>query len=237
MKKCLSFRKAFEIILEIEKIRKDEKTSFNGALFNFLESELLSFSLELKDRKFFLEISKILKSSDLEENFDKLISLFKEREKLYLKKQIFLVFGRNEEHFKIVKKYITQSKFECEYLELSNTKGGTPIIFPTLIEKISSSFKVVVILSADDKGKLNQSKERFTLRPRLNVILETGLSYGILSKDDVLLLWDNKISNRELISDLGGCFTINIGEDQKWKKQLTKKLEEFNKEWENLFLY
>lgn len=154
-----------------------------------------------------------------------------------IKKKIFLVFGRNEDHFKIAKKCIVQSKFKCDYLGILNSKGGASIIFQTLVEKISSSFKVVVILSADDKGKLNKSNEKFTLRPRLNVLLEAGLSYGILNKENVLLLWDTKIPSRELISDLEGCFRINIGDNQKWKKELNKKLKEFYRDWEDNFLY
>ncbi|OAL10778.1 hypothetical protein A6V39_01805 [Candidatus Mycoplasma haematobovis] len=231
------FKKAFGVILRVKNILDKQTLASNDALFDFLEEELINFVYQLRDKEFTSKVLAFLKSAHLKSDFNKLIAYFEKRKVDFLKKQIFLVFGRNKKHFEIVRDCIEQSGFECDLLSIQKIKGGTKIIFPTLIEKISASFKVIVILSADDKGKLNKSKEKFTLRPRLNVVLEAGLSFGILSEDNVILLWDEKISTRDLISDFGGCYTIDIKENGQWEKDLMKKLEEFSEEWERSLFY
>ncbi|OAL10407.1 hypothetical protein A6V39_03155 [Candidatus Mycoplasma haematobovis] len=217
--------------MKVEKSLSERRVELKDVLFDFWAEKLLLLAYKTNDSGLSSEVTNFLRSSNLE-NFYRVISLLKGRKNKYLKKQIFIVFGRNKQHFQIVRDCIESSGFECDFLDTTNTFVGSPIILPTLIERISSSFKVLVIASADNEGRRIGSDSKLTARPRLNVVLEAGLSYGILDMHNVLLLWDKRVSIAR-ITDLQGIMRIDIEEDEnQWKQKLIDKLEKFNEEWE-----
>ncbi|WP_187150248.1 TIR domain-containing protein [Candidatus Mycoplasma haematobovis] len=227
----LLFKEVYESILKVEKSLSERRVELKDVLFDFWAEKLLLLAYKTNDSGLSSEVTNFLRSSNLE-NFYRVISLLKGRKNKYLKKQIFIVFGRNKQHFQIVRDCIESSGFECDFLDTTNTFVGSPIILPTLIERISSSFKVLVIASADNEGRRIGSDSKLTARPRLNVVLEAGLSYGILDMHNVLLLWDKRVSIAR-ITDLQGIMRIDIEEDEnQWKQKLIDKLEKFNEEWE-----
>lgn len=95
----------------------------------------------------------------------------------------------------------------------------------TLLEKFeqitTTTGFAVVLATADDIGKLNDTLSNGQLRARQNVILELGYFIGKLGRDKVALITKG---NLELPSDLFGMGYIDVGYADDWRASLAAEL-------------
>ena len=135
-------------------------------------------------------------------------------------KKVFIVHGHNE----TVKQTVART--------LENL-GLTPIILAeqpdkgrTVIEKFENESNnvgfVVVLLTADDKGRKNKAR-KMQSRARQNVVFEMGYFMAQLGRGRVFLLLQEGV---EEPSDLKGIVYTSLAKDGVWKYRLVKELRE-----------
>ncbi len=135
------------------------------------------------------------------------------------KKQVFIVHGHNEQ---------LKIKVENVLLKL----GLVPIILAqksnegdTIIDKFernsSKADYAIILLTADDKGKLKNDK-RYKFRARQNVIYEMGYFRAKLGKKNLCYMYEEEI---ELPSDIKGIGYVTVKNDDKWQFELVKELQ------------
>lgn len=97
----------------------------------------------------------------------------------------------------------------------------------TLIEKLEahlnagSSAFAVIIMTADDLGRLNVEGEKEQPRARQNVVLELGFAMGVLGRRRVAILHEEGI---ELPSDVHGVAYYPLDAHGAWKTALLGEL-------------
>ena len=138
----------------------------------------------------------------------------------YDPQKVFIVHGHNE----TVKQTVART--------LENI-GLTPIILAeqpdkgrTVIEKFENEGNdvgfVVVLLTADDKGRKNKARTMQS-RARQNVVFEMGYFMALLGRERVMLLLQPGV---EEPSDLKGVVYTALDKDGAWKYRLVKELKE-----------
>lgn len=127
-------------------------------------------------------------------------------------KKVFIVHGRDIEFKdKIVDFLRSLSLCPLEWEQVSQKTGKTT---PTTFEIINKGFEmaqaIIILMSGDDEGRLKEkflndtddkSENDFLSQPRLNVVFEAGLAFGI-NQDRTILVRKNE--NLRKISDIDG---------------------------------
>ena len=131
--------------------------------------------------------------------------------------KIFIVHGRNELFKNQVARFLEKQNLEAIILH-EQSNGGKTII--EKFEKNSDVGFAVVILSADDEGKLKGDKD-LKLRARQNVVLELGYFIGKLGRDRVCLLQEPGV---ESPSDILSVVYEELDQHGKWQLGLAKEL-------------
>lgn len=145
---------------------------------------------------------------------------------------IFVVHGRDE-----ARKY--------DVVRVLERTTGSPVIVlheqpnrgATLLEKLerhgAAAGYAVVLLTADDEGRIRGGTDRLEPRGRQNVILELGLFLGGLGRSRVAVLVDPTV---ERPSDLDGLVYIALDEARAWRVELLRELEAvgINVDWQRL---
>jgi predicted nucleotide-binding protein len=113
--------------------------------------------------------------------------------------------------------------------------GRKPIILheqssggKTIIEKLekyaATTAFAVIIATGDDVGRSATDPEDANRpRARQNVVLELGYFYGLLGRNNVVLLFDPGV---ERPSDTDGILHIQIDEGRGWRIDLANEIEE-----------
>jgi predicted nucleotide-binding protein len=131
---------------------------------------------------------------------------------------VFIVHGRDEAAKQAVARYLERLDLEPIILHERASKGTT------LIEKIEANSigvgYVVVLLTPDDVGKLNEPGEELAPRARQNVIFELGWFLGKLGRDKVCALKKGKV---DILSDYPVLY-IPMDDAGAWKHELAKEL-------------
>jgi len=131
--------------------------------------------------------------------------------------KVFIVHGRNELFKSQVARFLEKQNLEAIILH-EQSNGGKTII--EKFEKHSDVGFAVVILSADDEGRLIDDKD-LNLRARQNVILELGYFIGRLGRERVCLL---KESSVESPSDILSVGYEELDTNGRWQLGLAKEL-------------
>jgi predicted nucleotide-binding protein len=96
----------------------------------------------------------------------------------------------------------------------------------TVLEKFEQHAQMasfaVVLLTADDEGRLRATSDDLKPRGRQNVIFELGIFVGLLGRARVAVLKDADV---EIPSDLGGLAYISLDPGGAWRHDLLKELE------------
>ncbi len=134
----------------------------------------------------------------------------------YHTNKVFIVHGRNELSRNQVARFLEKTKSWSHYSSRQSNGGKT------IIEKFEKNSEVgfaVVILSADDEGKLKGDKD-LKLRARQNVVLELGYFIGKLGRDRVCLLQEPGVESPSDI--LSVVYEGTLDKNGKWQFGLAK---------------
>lgn len=131
---------------------------------------------------------------------------------------VFIVHGRDEAAKLAVARYLERLEIEPIILHEKPNKGRS------LIEKIEANGMgvgyVVVLITPDDVGKLNEPGEELAPRARQNVILELGWFLGKVGRDRVCALKKGEV---DMPSDYP-VLHIPMDSAGAWKHELAKEL-------------
>lgn len=133
---------------------------------------------------------------------------------------IFVVHGRDDgRKYELMRLLDRAVENEAVVLHEQVNSGAT------ILEKFerhaqTASF-AVVLLTADDEGRLRGSDQALKPRGRQNVILELGIFVGRLSRARVVVLKDADV---EVPSDLNGLVYIPLDPAGAWRHDLLKEL-------------
>ncbi|MCA1607449.1 MAG: nucleotide-binding protein [Actinobacteria bacterium] len=89
-----------------------------------------------------------------------------------------------------------------------------------LLDSAKQAAYAVVLLTADDEGRVAGSGGKWSPRARQNVVLELGLFLGLLGRDKVAALHEPTV---EVPSDFSGVVYIKL-DDGGWKMKLATEL-------------
>ena len=132
--------------------------------------------------------------------------------------RVFVVHGHNLGIKESVARFLEKLDLEPVILH------EKPNVGRTIIEKFSDYADVhfaVVLLTAEDEGKLKGSSEAPVPRARQNVILELGYFLGRLGRARVCALYEQDV---EIPSDYQGVLFVPLDKNDKWKFDLVTEL-------------
>lgn len=122
--------------------------------------------------------------------------------------EIFIIHGREHRHRKRVVGLLESLGVRPIYLE------GEPLNGQVIIESIErhaeQSVFAISLFSGDDVGRLSSQPRGLRKRARQNVVFETGIFIGKLSRSRVVILREDDV---EVPSDLHGVLTLNLSSD------------------------
>lgn len=122
--------------------------------------------------------------------------------------EIFIIHGREHRHRKRVVGLLESLGVRPTYLE------GEPLNGQVIIESIEKhaeqSVFAISLFSGDDVGRLSSQARGLRKRARQNVVFETGIFIGKLSRRRVVILREDDV---EVPSDLHGVLTLNLSAD------------------------
>ena len=133
--------------------------------------------------------------------------------------KVFIVHGQNEAAKQTTARFLEKLGLEPIILHEQANRGQT------IIEKFEDYSVVgyaVVLLTADDVGKLASQKSELSPRARQNVVFEWGYFIGKLGRKRVCALYEEGI---EKPSDLDGVVYISLDKTGAWKLLLGKELQ------------
>lgn len=136
-------------------------------------------------------------------------------------KKIFIVHGRNINMRDKVSSALGRLKLDYVILE-SEHNGGATIIEKFLKYSLDCEY-AIILFSADDIGKLNNSDELEKFRPRQNVILELGYFLGTIGRENLIILHETN-KQIEKPSDFDGIVYEPFDEYGAWKNKLVKEM-------------
>jgi predicted nucleotide-binding protein len=131
---------------------------------------------------------------------------------------VFVVHGRDESSKQAVARFLEKLGLHPIILHEQPDKGQT------IIQKFEDHSDVgfaVVLLTADDEGRLRGSHDDLRFRARQNVILELGYFLGRLGRSQVCAL---KADGVEEPSDFHGVLYVPMDSGDGWKVRLAKEL-------------
>ncbi len=133
---------------------------------------------------------------------------------------IFMVHGRDRTALTEVQRFLERvTPLKIVVL------GEQPNRGQTIIEKLGKHMNVdafaVVLMTADDEGRLRGEENELSLRARQNVIFELGYATGRLGRERVAVLYEDGV---ELPSDYYGVAYIPFDVSGGWKLALLGEL-------------
>lgn len=140
-------------------------------------------------------------------------------------KKIFVVHGRNINMRDKVCATLGRLKLDYVVLESEHNTGAT------VVEKFLRNAKdcryAIVLFSADDIGKLNDSNATYKSRTRQNVILELGFFLCLVGRKNIAILHEVGY-DIERPSDFDGIVYEPFDEFGAWKAKLIKEMKKAN---------
>nr|VFJ60913.1 MAG: Predicted nucleotide-binding protein containing TIR-like domain-containing protein [Candidatus Kentron sp. DK] len=133
-------------------------------------------------------------------------------------RRVFVVHGHNHGIKEAIARFIEKLGLEPVILHEKPNAGRT------IIEKFSDYSDVhfaVVLLTADDEGKIKGASAEHRARARQNVILELGYFLGKLGRARVCALYENGV---EIPSDYQGVLFVPLDSGEGWKTSLVREL-------------
>jgi len=134
--------------------------------------------------------------------------------------KVFIIHGHNETAKQTVARFIEHIGLTPIILHEQSNKGRT------LIEKVLDHSEdvnfAIALLTSDDVGYSKKNKKQED-RARQNVIFEMGLFIGILGRQKVAALLEEKVKPP---SDFDGVAYIPFDNTDGWKLKLAKELKE-----------
>ena len=135
--------------------------------------------------------------------------------------KVFVVHGRDDGAKHQVARLIGDLGLEPVILDEQADRGRT------IIEKFEQEAEevrfAVILLTADDEGRLRGEEAALKPRPRQNVIFELGYFRGALGPNRVCALKKGEV---ERPSDYDGVIYISLDDAGGWKLRLVKELQE-----------
>ena len=141
-------------------------------------------------------------------------------------KDIFIVHGHDSSLKYNVSSWLSSRALQPIVLhEMANC--GTNAILQK-IEKYSDVSCAIILMTADDLGKVKDS-DNLQPRARQNVVFEAGYFCGKLGSDRVIILYEE---GGDLPGDLGGCVYIVADEHDGWREKVLKEFKAMRIEFE-----
>ncbi len=136
-------------------------------------------------------------------------------------KKIFIVHGRNISMRDRVSALLGRLKLDYVVLESEHNSGAT--IIEKFLRNSQDCGYAIILFSADDIGKINQSDAIFKSRTRQNVILELGYFLCKVGRKNIVIL--HEIGHDiEKPSDFDGIVYEPFDEYGAWKNKLMKEM-------------
>ncbi len=132
---------------------------------------------------------------------------------------IFLVHGRDTEAREMVHRFL-HNVTEIPVVVLSSQPNRGQTTIEKLSHHLNRQAFVVVLMTADDEGKLRGDPE-LNLRARQNVLLELGFALGVVGRRNVAVLYEDGV---ELPSDYYGVAYTAFDAGGGWKLPLIAEL-------------
>jgi predicted nucleotide-binding protein len=133
--------------------------------------------------------------------------------------RVFLVSGRNRKAHNALVLWLKEFHLEVVVLE-SHSSRGSATTAESLETSLSSCGTAIILATADDQGRGTVDEDGRPLppgkqgksqpRPRQNVVLELGLTWGHLGRERIILLIDRSV---EIGTDTAGFMTIRFDGD------------------------
>ena len=142
----------------------------------------------------------------------------KEKPTISMGRKVFVVHGRDRTMKAEVARFLEKLELEPIILHEQPNKGRTII---EKFEDYSDVAYAVVLLTADDMGKLASNKTDLQPRARQNVIFELGFFIGTLGRGKVCALYEEGV---ELPSDFKGVLYIPLDKQGGWRLKLAREL-------------
>ena len=133
-------------------------------------------------------------------------------------RKVFVVHGHNQGIKDSVARFLEKLDLEPVILHEKPNAGRT------VIEKISDYADVhfaIVLLTADDEGRVRNENAEMQLRARQNVIMELGYFLGKLGRTRVCALYELGV---EIPSDYQGVLFVEIDRNDRWRNELVREL-------------
>ena len=131
--------------------------------------------------------------------------------------EVFVIHGRDEGTRAMVARFLEQLNLKPVILDEQSNQGLT------IIEKFERHAQVgfaVALLTPDDVGALQDSRDDLKPRARQNVVFELGYFFGQLGRERVCALMKGNV---EIPSDYSGVVYIPL-DDGGWKMKLIEEL-------------
>jgi predicted nucleotide-binding protein len=137
--------------------------------------------------------------------------------------EIFIVHGHDDARKEAVARFVHELTGRKPIILHEQSSGGKTII--EKLEKYAATTAfAVIIATGDDVGRSATDPEDANRpRARQNVVLELGYFYGLLGRNNVVLLFDPGV---ERPSDTDGILHIQIDEGRGWRIDLANEIEE-----------
>lgn len=132
--------------------------------------------------------------------------------------KVFIVHGHNHGVKEAVARFLERLGLDPVILHEKPNAGRT------IIEKFSDYADVqfaVVLLTADDEGRVRGSSGDPALRARQNVVLELGYFLGRLGRARVCALYEAGV---EIPSDYQGVLFVELDKSDRWRFDLVREL-------------
>jgi predicted nucleotide-binding protein len=145
---------------------------------------------------------------------------------------VFVVHGRDAELRKSMFRFLRAIGLEpMEWSKaVAATKKGSPYIGEVLDQAFKDAAALVVLLSPDDKARLNKKfasktdptwETELTGQARPNVLFEAGMAFG-RHEDRTILV---RVGELRPFSDIGGRHVIHLHNGAEARQQLADRLE------------
>lgn len=228
--------------MNVNKIRKIIDSAYNIAYIREAKEQIENLLEELEsfvnENHFLLGSDYLLEIEDIFESVKEMSSFSSMEDRIHQKsiqkdianlarkileenKKIFIVHGRNIPMRDKVSSFLGRLKLDYVILESEHNSGAT--IIEKFINNAEDCLYAIVLFSADDLGKLENSESDFQSRVRQNVILELGYFLGKVGRRNIVILHEvNK--NIETPSDFSGIVYEPFDEYGAWKSKLIREM-------------
>jgi predicted nucleotide-binding protein len=160
----------------------------------------------------------------------------RKKDKTLKKKQVFLVHGRDKEFKNEIEEFLIHLSLKpLDWEEVvSQTGKPTPTTHEVILKGFELAQAIVVLMTGDDDGKLkdkfltnndDELERQLSPQPRLNVVYEAGLAFGMHSDRTIFVKRPGPIRK---ITDVDGFNYVNYDNKPDSRKALATRLETAN---------